>query len=124
MISEIKDNGQRVFIVGTKKERESYEMPLIWWNNLTDEERKEYRNNNKPLDLDEITNKYNQVKKIKMSKDDLIKVLEKCEWATINLAINEKHGCLLIPQEKWEDVSDELASRLEPGEEYKDCWCY
>jgi len=59
-----------------------------------------------------------------MSKDDLIKVLEKCEWATINLAINEKYGSLLIPQEKWEDVSDELASRLEPGEEYKNCWAY
>jgi len=42
MISEIKDNGQRVFIVGTKKERESYGTPLIWWSNLTDEERKEH----------------------------------------------------------------------------------
>ena len=55
MISEIKDNGQRVFIVGTKKERESYEMPLNWWNNLTDEERKHQSVNYKNINLDEIT---------------------------------------------------------------------
>ena len=60
MISEIKDNGQRVFIVGTKKERESYETPLIWWNNLTDEECKQLSVNYKNINLEEINILYNK----------------------------------------------------------------
>ncbi|MCM8906817.1 hypothetical protein [Tenacibaculum finnmarkense] len=57
-----------------------------------------------------------------MTKEELIEVLGKCEFATINLAISEKFGSLLVPEETWQEVSSELASRLEPGEEYKNCW--
>ena len=53
-----------------------------------------------------------------MSKDELIKELEKCEWAVINNAINDKFKCLLIPEEKWETVTTELSNRLEDGEDY------
>lgn len=59
-----------------------------------------------------------------MSKDELIKVLEKCEWAVVNNAMNDKFQCLLIPEEKWETVTTELSDRLEDGEDYKIEWEY
>ena len=59
-----------------------------------------------------------------MSKDELIKVLGKCEWAVINNAINDKFNCLMIPEEKWQTVTSELSDRLEDGEDYKTEWEY
>ena len=59
-----------------------------------------------------------------MSKDELIKVLEECEWAVVNNAINTRFKCLMIPEEKWDVVTTELSDRLEDGEDYKPEWEY
>ncbi|MCM8906816.1 hypothetical protein [Tenacibaculum finnmarkense] len=62
MISEIKDNGQRLFIVGSQKERTDLAPILNWWNNLTDEERKHQSVNYKNINLDEITSIFKENK--------------------------------------------------------------
>ena len=59
-----------------------------------------------------------------MDKDELIKLLEKCEWAVINNAINDKFNCLIIPEEKWDTVTTALSDRLCDGEDYKAEWEY
>lgn len=55
--------------------------------------------------------------------ESLKKLLDFFEWASVNVAITEKYNCLLIPQEKWDDVSDSLLKAVGP-ENWKDEWDY
>jgi hypothetical protein len=55
--------------------------------------------------------------------EELLKMLENVEWATLNVAIKEKYNCLLIPEEKWQSVTGELF-RLVGEDNWDEEWDY
>ena len=55
--------------------------------------------------------------------EELLKMLENVEWATLNVAIKEKSNCLLIPEDKWQAVTDALYEQV-GAEGWQDDWDY
>lgn len=57
--------------------------------------------------------------------DQITKVLEDAgvEWATLNVYLLRKTGCLLIPEEKWQAVTGALMNEV-GTEGWKDEWEY
>lgn len=55
----------------------------------------------------------------------IAKILEdnKIQWATLNVYIQKRHGCLLIPEEKWQAVTDALHEEV-GSDGWKDEWDY
>lgn len=50
--------------------------------------------------------------KKKLSKEEFLEILNSVEWATLNVTLKEKFNCLLIPEEKWQSVTDALYNEV------------
>ena len=61
--------------------------------------------------------------KTTISSEKLKALLDNVEWATLNVAIAEKYNCLLIPEEKWQSVSDALYNEV-GANGWRDEWDY
>lgn len=55
---------------------------------------------------------------------ELVEILDNVEFASLNVALNEKYNYLLITQDKWDLVSNALQERLRPNEEWNEEWDY
>jgi hypothetical protein len=58
-----------------------------------------------------------------MSKEELLKVLENVEAAVIHNAIREKMDSLIIPEVKWQEVTNALYNEVGP-DGWQDEWDY
>jgi hypothetical protein len=59
-----------------------------------------------------------------LGSKEIMEVLEKADsFAAVAVAIQEKYGCLLIPEDKWTSVSDALLEEV--GEDnWDEDWDY